>query len=445
MDSKSFRRHAVGVLAGMVAWGALAIAVKAQPAEEFEARREAVRRLLSPRGVAVFKAAQRSGESYGCPFRQESNFYYLTGIDQPGAVLILSKRGLPIAGQERPVKEVVFLERMAGGGELTAEQATSRLLIDVARPLHDFYGAFAEALTRADTLYFKAPRLRLEEPITKELELIEAARLRQYPVVVSNPASLLAGLRVIKSQAEVELIRKAAQLTCAAQVEAIKSVEPGMWEYEVAALVEYVFRRGDGDGSAFAPIIGSGPNSCRIHYSENKRQMEAGDLLVVDIGASYRHYCADLTRTMPVSGTFSERQRAVYELVLKAQTEAIALVKPGVKISEVHDKAAQVIGQGLVQLGLISRPGEYAKYFVHGTSHQLGLDVHDVGEVTVLQPGMVITVEPGIYIPEENLGVRIEDDVLVTAQGHEVLSSAAPKTVAEIEALMREVGIGNMK
>ncbi|MCR4439922.1 MAG: aminopeptidase P family protein [bacterium] len=445
MDGKSLRHRALAALVWTAAWCVVATAAKAQPAEEYEARREAVRKLLSPRGVAVFKAQERSAESYGCPFRQESNFYYLTGINQPGAVLVLSRRGLPIVGQERPAKEVIFLERPTGGEELTPEQPTSELLIDVARPLHEFYGVFAEALTRADTLYFRAPRLRLEEPLTKELELIEAARLRHYPVVVSNPTGLLAGLRVIKSQAEVELIRKAAQLTCAAQVEAAKSVEPGMWEYEVAALVEYLFRRGDGDGSAFAPIIGSGPNSCRIHYSENKRQMEAGDLLVVDIGASYRHYCADVTRTMPVSGTFSERQRAVYEIVLKAQTEAIAIVKPGVRMSDVHEKAAQVIGQGLVQLGLISRPGEYGKYFVHGTSHQLGLDVHDVGEAAVLQPGMVITVEPGIYIPEENLGVRIEDDVLVTVQGHEVLSAAAPKTVAEVEALMCEVGIGNMK
>lgn len=196
---------------------------------------------------------------------------------------------------------------------------------------------------------------------------------------------------------------------------------------------------------AFASIIGSGPNSCRIRYSENKRQMEAGNVVVVDIGASYQHYCGDVTGTLPVGGSFSARQRQIYEIVLKAQEEAIALVKPGVKLTEVHEKAAQVIREGLVKIGLISRHPDYRKYLIHGTTRHLGLDVHDVEEMGVLQPGMVITVEPGIYIPEENLGVRIEDDVLVTAQGHEVLSSAAPKTVGEIEALMREVGIGNIK
>jgi Xaa-Pro aminopeptidase len=438
------RGSAAAVLGAMLC--ALAVAAAAQPAEEFEARREAVRAMLSPRGVVVFKAAEQPAETYGCPFRQESDFYYLTGLNEPGAVLVLSKRGLSIGGEERLAKEIIFLESSRRGGEqLSPEKVTKELLLDVARPLHEFHGVFATALTRADTLYFRSPRLRLDEPLTKELELIEAARARQYPVGVANPAKLTAKLRVIKSQAELELIRRAVQLSCDAQVQAAKSVEPGMWEYEVAALVEYVFRREGAEGSAFAPIIGSGPNSCRIHYSENKRQMTAGEVVVVDIGASYRHYCGDVTRTLPVGGTFSPRQRDVYEIVLKAQREAIAIIRPGIKFSAVHEKAAQVLGEGLVGLGLIARPADYGKYFIHGTSHHLGLDVHDVGESNVLLPGMVITVEPGIYIPEENLGVRIEDDVLVTEQGHEVLSAAAPKTVAEIEALMRETGIGNVK
>lgn len=428
------------ILCGLAASGA------AQTAEEYTARREAVRAQLSLRGVAVFKAAEQPSEAYGYPFRQESDFYYLTGINTPGAVLLLSSRNLPTAGEERSAKEILFLPSTGRGGEAARPEApTKEPLLEVVRPQHEFYGAFATALMRADTLYFRSRPLRLDEPLTKELELIEAARARQYRVVLANPTKLTARLRAVKSQAEVELIRRAVLLTCAAQVQAAKSVEPGMWEYEVAALVEYVFRREGAEGVAFPSIIGSGANSCRIHYSQNKRQMEAGDIVVVDIGASYQHYCGDVTRTLPVGGSFSARQRQIYEIVLKAQEEAISLVKPGLKLTEVHEKAAQVIGEGLVKIGLLSRPADYGKYLIHGTTHHLGLDVHDVGEMAVLQPGMVITVEPGIYIPEENLGVRIEDDVLVTAQGHEVLSSAAPKTVAEIEALMREVGIGNIK
>ncbi|MDZ7272193.1 MAG: aminopeptidase P family protein [candidate division KSB1 bacterium] len=419
----------------------------AQSAEEYEARREALRALLSPRGVAVFKAAEAPGETYGASPRQESNLFYLTGITQPRAILLLSKRGLPVPGKGGVAREFIFLDvasSRSGSEALTGEVAAKEDLLEVARPLEDFPGVFAAALTRADTLYFKAPKLRLDEPLTRELELIEAARMRQYPVVVADPTRLLGRLRVVKSQAEVELIRRAAELTCAAHVEAMRSVEPGMLEYEVAALAEYIFRRGGAEGSSFAPIIGSGPNSCRLHYGENKRQMESGDVVVVDIGASFRHYCADVTRTLPVSGRFSERQRAVYEVVLKAQEEAIAIIRPGVKFKDIHDKAAQVIGEGLVKLGLISQPKDYGRYFMHGTSHHLGLDVHDVGEEGVLQPGMVLTVEPGIYIPEENLGVRIEDDVLVTAQGHEVLSIGAPKSVEAVEALMLETGIGNV-
>ncbi len=419
----------------------------AQSPEEYEARREALRALLSVKGVAVVKAGEMPLESYGIPFRQESNFYYLTGITQPRAVLVLSRRGLPIPGQAGLAKEFVFLDLTStsrAGGGVSAEVASKDYLLDVVRPLEDFPAVFAAALTRADTVYFKAPQLRLDEPLSRELELIEAARVRQYPVVVANPAKLLEQLRVVKSQAELALIRRAVELTCAAQVEVMRTVEPGMWEFELAALAEYMFRRGGAESSAFPPIIGSGPNSCRIHWSENSRQMESGDLVVVDIGASFRHYCADVTRTLPVSGTFSPRQRAVYTLVLRAQQEAIALIRAGIKFSEIHEKAAGVIGKGLVELGLIDNPKDYARYFMHGTSHHLGLEVHDPGEVGVLQPGMVVTVEPGIYLPEESLGVRIEDDVLVTADGHEVLSAAAPKSVEEVEALMRETGLGNL-
>ena len=262
----------------------------------------------------------------------------------------------------------------------------------------------------------------------------------------------LNALRMVKTQEELELLRRAIDITVEAHREAMKSLEPGMHEYEVEALVQYVFRRNGAEHPGFPSIIGSGENSVILHYETNRRRMEDGDVVVIDIGAEYHGYTADVTRTVPVNGRFSPEQRAIYEIVLRAQEAGIEEARAGRPFSAPHQAAQTVVAEGLVELGLIEHPRQMRRFFMHGTSHYLGLYVHDVGTGAPLVPGAVITVEPGIYISPEpdidpkwwNISVRIEDDVLITDGEPVVLSAGAPKDPEEIEALMAEAGLGNL-
>ncbi len=262
---------------------------------------------------------------------------------------------------------------------------------------------------------------------------------------------LLTELRMVKTDEELELLRKAIDLTVTAQKEAMRSIEPGMHEYEVEALIEYIFKRGGAEHTGFPSIIGSGENATVLHYEANRRQMEEGDMLVMDVGAEVHGYSADVTRSVPVSGTFSREQRAIYELVFEAQKAGIEAAQPGAPFGAPGRAARQIIAEGLMDLGLIDGADEAQRFFMHGTSHYLGLYVHDVGTGGPLQPGTVITVEPGLYIspaediPEKwwNIGVRIEDDVLVTADGPVNLSKDAPRSVAAVERLMAEEGLAS--
>ena len=261
----------------------------------------------------------------------------------------------------------------------------------------------------------------------------------------STLRTILAELRMIKQDEELRLLRRAIDITMEAHREAARTMTPGMHEYEVQAVIEYVFMKEGAEGPGFATIVGSGENSVILHYSANRRQMESGDVVVVDIGAEYRGYTADITRTYPVNGTFSDEQRAIYQLVLDAQEAAIEAARAGNAFSAPGHAATLVIGAGLQELGLIERAEDVRRFFMHGTSHYLGLFVHDVGDFGALQPGQVITVEPGIYIsPADdvdprwwNIGVRIEDDVLITDNDPVVLSNDLPKAVDEVEQMMR--------
>ncbi len=258
-------------------------------------------------------------------------------------------------------------------------------------------------------------------------------------------------LRMLKTDAELALLQRAVDITTAAHREAMKSIEPGMYEYEAEALIEYIFRRNGAESPGFPSIVGSGENAVVLHYNTNRRQMQADDMVVIDIGAEYHGYSADVTRSLPVDGTFSPEQKIIYELVLKAQQAGIAETRAGQSFRAPHSAAARIITEGLLELGLIQNEKEVRTFFMHGTSHYLGLYVHDVGTRESLVPGTVITVEPGIYIspsPEIdpkwwNIGVRIEDDVLVTGGDPVVMSISAPRTVEDIEALMRQRGLGN--
>ena len=265
----------------------------------------------------------------------------------------------------------------------------------------------------------------------KTVFTLQAAFSRVRDIVpVAKPedvAPVLAGMRQIKSASEIMLLDKAVQITLKGHDAAARTIAPDVMEYEVQAALEYEFRRNGAEGSGYPSIVGSGPFSTILHYDKAERRMQSGDVVVVDVGAQYGGYSADVTRTYPVSGKFSPRQREIYQIVLDAQRAAIAEVKPGTTFAKIHAAAFNYI-----------RSKGYAKYFIHGTSHHIGLQVHDVGDTSrALEPNMVITVEPGIYIPEEQLGVRIEDNLLVTATGSRVLSDF-PKEIDEVERLMQK-------
>jgi Xaa-Pro aminopeptidase len=267
---------------------------------------------------------------------------------------------------------------------------------------------------------------------------------------------VLHDMRLFKSRVEIDLMREAARIASEAHIRAMRFCKPGRNEYEVMAELIHEFRRYNADTS-YQPIVGGGANSCILHYRENDQPLVDGDLLLIDAGCEYQSYASDITRTFPVNGRFTPEQRAVYDIVLEANLAAIAKVKPGNSWNDPHEAAVRVVTQGLVKLGLLKgrvaaleRDGAYRRYFMHRTGHWLGMDVHDVGdykigdEWRVLEPGMVLTIEPGIYIPASrsvprrfhNIGIRIEDDVVVTRDGVEVLSSGAPKGADEIESLM---------
>jgi Xaa-Pro aminopeptidase len=344
--------------------------------------------------VLVLRAAP---EQELVEYQQEKNFYYLTGFDEPNAILLLD-------ASSEPSQEFLFLperkpaqERWTGpklGPGADAEKATGFAKV---LSTSQFDAVLKTASDRAKSVYGLAD-------VEKEI----------------------AYLRQVKSPTEIALLEKAIQITMKAQQAAAKTLAPGVMEYQVEAALEYEFRSNGAERPGFPSIVGSGPYSTILHYEKNERRIQAGDVVVVDIGAEYSGYSADVTRTYPSSGKFSTRQRELYQIVLDAQKAAIAKVKPGVKISDLHQAA----------MGHIRSKG-YEKFFIHGTSHHIGLEVHDVGETSrPLEPNMVITVEPGIYIPEEEIGIRIEDDVLVTPTGYRVLSTS-PKEIAEIEALVR--------
>jgi Xaa-Pro aminopeptidase len=253
-------------------------------------------------------------------------------------------------------------------------------------------------------------------------------------------------LREIKDEEELVLMRKAIDITCQAQVELMKALEPGMKEYQSEAIVEYIFKMNGAEYPGFPSIQGSGANSCVLHYQTNRKEMMGSNLLVSDVGAEYHGYTADVTRTLPVDGVFSEEEATIYNLVLKAQTAGIEASRVGENFWSANVAATTVLSQGMIELGIIKTPLELKRYFMHGTSHYLGLDVHDVGTYGKLQENSVITVEPGIYIAEGspcdpkwwNIGVRIEDDILITKEGPQNLSGCIPRTILEIEQLMKE-------
>lgn len=411
----------------------------AAPADPYAERRKRLEEALAKDGGGrQVLAVLFSGDEPGLGlFAPEPDFFYLTGVESPGAALVLhitpekNTQILLLPAPDPAAERWAGKVLTAGGLDEEAEPDASRKSA-MARTGFEILGAshqLAEVLQRplraAEVAYLPLPQDALKGPIGPVQLFAEELR-RRYPALeIRNCAPRVAALRRVKGPEEVDLMRRAAGVTDEALGAFAAHIRPGWTEYEAQALVEYVFRARGAEGLAFPTILGSGPWSCILHYNRNRRTMEAGDLVVCDLGARLGLYCSDITRTYPVSGKFTKRQRNLYETVLEAQAAAIAAVRPGVYVRDIHAAARAVI----------ERAG-FGKYFFHGTSHYLGLEAHDPGSYDVpLEPGCVITVEPGIYIASEGNGIRIEDDILVTPKGREVLTHA-PKDAREIERLL---------
>ena len=370
------------------------LAIEKEPLQEYRSRRERLAERIKG-NVLVLRA---SPEQELVEYQQEHNFYYLTGFDEPNAILVLNASSVPLQEflflpERKPADERWTGQKLGPGSEAEKVTGFANVL-----PIAEFDETLKKVSENANSVYG-----------------------------MKDVAGEIAYLRQVKSPTEIALLEKAIQITMKAQQAAASAIAPHTMEYEVEAALEYEFRRNGAERPGFPSIVGSGPFSTILHYDQNTRRMEGGDVVVVDVGAEYSGYSADVTRTYPVSGKFTARQREIYQIVLDAQKAALAKVKPGATIRGIHEAAVSHI-----------RSKGYEKYFIHGTSHHIGLEVHDVGDVRrPLEMNMVITVEPGIYIPEEQLGIRIEDDVLVTATGYRILSSF-PKEINEIQTLAQK-------
>ncbi len=416
-------------------------------------------------GVAVFRTSEQSRQ----------NFFYLTGLEESSAAMLLvSEAGKKFILFVRPANPA----RSIWTGEVTGlEGAKEYFGADEAYPLDQFERILAQSLRGKKRIYCSY----LNTELAASLLQMASRPWNNYPKQIVDLTEEIYEMRLIKSAAEITLIKKAVDITSQAHIEAMKAAQPGMNEAEIEAVIEYVFRKQGATGPGFPSIVGSGPNSTVLHHEINNRQTVDGDLVVMDIGAEVGRYTADVTRTIPINGQFSKEQKDIYNIVLEAQEKALSIIAPGIEINDVHNLAVSIIADGLLRLGLITDKEsrwQMRAWLMYTINHWIGLDVHDVGDYKrrrdssrVLEPGMVFTVEPGLYIrmetidnlqeimgssvPEEqvkefikavrpvvqrynNIGVRIEDDVLVTEDGYENLSVKAPKTIAEIEKIMKK-------
>ena len=418
-------------------------------------------RRMAPKSVAIIPGAhdtRRSNDTH-YRFRQDSDFFYLTGFEEPDSLAVIRPEKDPkytLFVRPRDPEREIWDGRRAG-----IEGAMSDFGALEAFPIAEFDSKLFEYLDGADILYYRLGVDRdLDEKIVKEIGRMRSLNRKPIhpPHTIIDPATIVHELRVVKSADELEIMQAAADIAAEAHVEAMKAVRPGMQEYQIEALIEQVFRRHGSAGPAYTSIVGGGPNATVLHYINNDGELRDGDLLLLDAGAEYKGYASDITRTFPINGRYTKPQREIYDLVLKAQMSCVEMVRPGVTHDQLKRHSIEVLTEGMVELGLLEgKPEElikekkYEKFYMHGLGHMLGIDVHDVGryyygeESRALEPGVVMTVEPGVYIapdtkdvPEKYLGigVRIEDDVLCTSDGPKVLTTKVPKHAEEIESLM---------
>jgi len=438
----------------------------------FAARRARLCAQMQPGAVAILptapEAARNSDTDY--PYRHDSYFYYLTGFTEPDSVLVLVAAGGDTAAQAILFCRQKNLEREIWDGfRHGPDGARAAFGFDAAFPIEELDGEMTRLLSNAPAAYYAlghSTALDLQMKTWLQNVRRQARAGVTAPTVAHDLLHMLDEMRVFKDDGEQGLMLRAATISGKAHERAMRASRPGMFEYEIEAELLHEFRRNGAQFPAYTPIVAAGANACVLHYNVNNAQSRDGDLVLIDAGCELDSYAADITRTYPVNGRFTEPQRVLYELVLAAQAASLAVVRPGTLYSDIHAAALRVLAQGMLDTGLLDKAKwgsvddviaerAYQQFYMHGTGHWLGLDVHDAGDyrdTTVagnpsraLQPGMVLTVEPGIYVrpaegvPERfwNIGIRIEDDVLVTADGHAILSEAAPKSAADIERVMR--------
>ena len=430
-------------------------------AKEFARRRRQLMRMIGNDGIAILPAAPEKirNRDTTYPFRQDSDFFYLTGFDEPDAVAVLipgraHAEYILFCRERNPSRETWDGPRAGPDGAQADHGA------DDAFPITDIDEILPGLMEHCERVYYT---MGAHPDFDKQvMGWFDGLRNRGQsdgliPQEFVALDHLLHDMRLYKSRGEISAMRKAARIAASAHKKLMAACRPGIMEYELEAELLHEFKR-YGCNPAYQPIVGSGPNSCILHYVLNNRSMEDGDMLLVDAGCEYHGYASDVTRTMPVNGRFSDEQKAIYQIVLDAQKAAIEKVAPDRHWNEPHDAAVKIITRGLVKLGLLKgrvpsliKSEAYKKFFMHRTGHWLGMDVHDVGDYRVgeewrhLETGMVMTVEPGIYIPPGSkgvakkwwgIGVRIEDDILVTKDGCEVLSRDVPREIEEIEVLV---------
>lgn len=430
--------------------------------EFHKSRRDALRALMPEKSAAVFFAnpVRNRNNDVDFQYAQHPDFFYLTGGMEPDAVLVIFKEPRNFDGTN--TDELLFVKKRDPGAELWTGR---RMGLDGARKLLGFsvvyngidWKEFGINWSSLNEVFVDYP----DDPNQSRNDNADLADLSGYLKDALSKANkepnltaihgFMAQLREVKLPEEIVLLQKAMDVSIEGFIQLMKNAKPGMKEYQAQAEVEYHAKMNGAEYMGYPSICGSGGNACVLHYTHNRKPIENSEMLLADMGAEYHGYTADITRTIPMDGVFSETEKTIYNLVLDAQNAGIAVCRKGADFRASHRAAFDVVAKGLMKLGIIADERDAIKYFMHGTSHYLGLDVHDRGTYGALKPGVVMTVEPGIYIPEGspcdrkwwNLGIRIEDDILVTESDPVIMTGALPRTVEAIEALMRKGHPGN--
>ena len=437
--------------------------------EFFQQRRKELRKLLPPNSVAVFFAnpIRNRSNDVDYVYHQDPDFYYFSGYKEPNAVLLVFSEIQEFEGYPKS-DEIIFVQprdatsELWNGKRLGVEGVKSELGFEVVLKNTEFAG-FQINFQQFDKVLHphlfhdvrdmgKGSLFELIEVFEQKAHLrYNKSHRKENLSVKSNLDEKLyhqitAKLREVKTKEEIELIKKAVEISCVGQIEVVKAMHPKMSETEIQGIHEFVFKKYGAEYEGYPSIVGAGNNGCILHYTENVKPLVNNELVLMDLGAEYRGYTADVTRTIPANGKFSPEQKAIYEIVLKAQERAISILKPGVGFFDANEQSKIEIIKGLKELGIIKEDFEYKMYLPHGISHHIGLDVHDKSNFGPLKENMIITIEPGIYIPDGSpcdekwwgIGVRIEDDILITKDGYVNLSKMVPRKVEQIEKLMAQ-------